>query len=114
MWALTRHALQFFHEHLPFTQMSHHDELTSAPEDYCFAQPGEIYAVYLPAGGTTELDLGDSTSRYAVKWFNPRTGGPLQEFGVILIKGSGSVTLGYPPQDRDRDWVALVTRVQDG
>jgi hypothetical protein len=114
MWALTRHALEFFHEHLPFAQMSHHDDLTSVRDDYCFARPGEIYAVYLPAGGTTELDLGNSTSRFAVKWFNPRTGGPLQEVGVILIKGPGSVTLGYPPQDRDRDWVALVTRVQDG
>ena len=114
MWALTRYALQFFHEHLPFTQMSHHDALTSVPDDYCFAQPGEIYAVYLPAGGTTELDLGDSNARFAVRWYNPRAGGPLQEAGVILIKGPGSVTLGHPPQDRDQDWVALVTRVQDG
>ena len=58
MWDLTRYALDFFRDHLPFAKMQHHDELTSAPDDYCFADPGQVYAIYLPRGGTTDLDLG--------------------------------------------------------
>jgi len=33
--------------------MRHADALTSAENDYVFAKPGEVYAIYLPEGGTT-------------------------------------------------------------
>ena len=108
MWDLTRYALEFFHEHLPFTEMNHHDELTTAKDDYCFAKVGQIYAIYLPRGGTTHLDLGDSRGSFTVRWYNPRTGGPLRIGTVKSVSGSGSVAIGHPPQDVDKDWVALV------
>jgi len=108
LWDLTRYALEFFHQHLPFAEMSHHDELTSAKDDYCLAKVGEIYAIYLPSGGTTHLDLGDSSATFTVQWYNPRSGGPLQSGSVASITGPGSVAIGHPPQDSDKDWATLI------
>jgi hypothetical protein len=108
LWDLTRYALEFFNNHLPFTEMHHHDELTVANDDYCFAKPGRVYAIYLPAGGTTQLDLGKSSGTFAVQWFNPRAGGPLCAGSVTTVKGPGSVAIGNPPADTDKDWVALI------
>ena len=108
MWDLTRYALEFFQRHLPFTEMHHHDELTSVKGDYCFAKPSQIYAIYLPSGGTTKLDVGGSSVTFTVRWYNPRTGGPLQRGSVTVIAGPGPVGIGYPPGDSDKDWVALI------
>jgi len=116
IWDLTRYALEFFHQHLPFTEMTHHDELTASKDDYCLAKPGQVYAVYLPSGGTTDLDLGKNSATFIVQWFNPRIGGPLQTGTVAKITGPGIVSIGYPPTDSDKsasgaadkDWVVLI------
>ncbi len=108
MWDLTRYALDFFHDHLPYQKMSFHDELTSAPDDYCFACPGEVYAIYLPSGGSTSLDLGGTTATFQIRWFNPREGGLLQMGTTASTTGPGKVNIGQPPEDTDKDWVALV------
>jgi hypothetical protein len=108
LWDLTRYALEFFHKHLPFTEMTHHDELTSTGNDYCFAKPGQIYAVYLPAGSSTNLDLGDSSATFTVQWYNPRTGSELQTGTKTKITGPGSVSIGKPPTDSGKDWIALI------
>jgi len=132
IWDLTRYALEFFHRYLPFTEMTHHDELISAKDGYCFAQPGQIYAIYLPKGGTTSLDLGNSSATFTIQWYNPRTSGPLQTGDKTETIGPGQVAIGNPPSDKretrdprmrgDRlapaeagergasDWVALVKR----
>lgn len=106
MWDYTRHALEFFQKYLPFTEMKHRDELTSASNDYCFAKPGEIYAVYLPQGGSTQLTLEAGT--YSVQWYDPRNGGDLQQGDVFSIQGPGNPSLGLPPKDMDQDWVVLI------
>jgi hypothetical protein len=108
MWDLTRYTLEFFHKHLPFTEMAHHDELTSVKGDYCFATPGQIYAIYLPSGDTTKLDVGDSSATFTIRWYNPRTGGPLRRGNVEVVTGPGSVGIGQAPKDIDKDWVALI------
>ena len=106
MWDLTRYAIEFFHRYLPFVEMRHADGLTSGADDFCFAKVGEVYAIYLPNGGTTDLELPQSKSVYSVEWFNPRMGGDLQTGSVKTMKGSGSI--GHPPAEADKDWVALV------
>ncbi|MBN2131110.1 MAG: DUF5060 domain-containing protein [Sedimentisphaerales bacterium] len=111
MWEMTRYALEFFHDHLPFARMKHHDELTSAEDDYCFANPGSVYAVYLPYGGTTDLDVGAETGTFRVRWFNPREGGPLQTGTLVSTSGPGLVDIGQPARDTDKDWVALIERI---
>jgi hypothetical protein len=108
LWDLTRYALEFFHKHLPFTEMTHRDELTSAMDDYCFARPGQIYAIYLPFGGTTGLDLGNSSATFTIQWYNPRTGDELQTGTKTEITGPGPADIGQPPTDPEKDWVALI------
>ncbi len=109
MWDQTRYAVEFIRD-LPFVRMSHHDELTSAEDDYCLAEPGTVYAIYLPSGGSTDLDLGNSTDNFRIRWLNPRAGGPLQMGTLALTTGPGIVNIGQPAVDTDKDWVALVVR----
>jgi len=112
MWDLTRYALNFFHDHLPFARMKHHDELTSADDDYCFARPGYVYAVYLPSGQTTKLDLGKAAGTFRIRWFDPRHGGPLETGTLVLVSGPGQVNIGQPSRETDQDWVALIERTR--
>jgi hypothetical protein len=112
MWDMTRYALEFFHDRLPFSKMSYHDELTSAEDDYCLADPGQVYAIYLPSGGTTDLDLGAATGTFHIRWFNPRRGGPMLMGPLAAVTGPGKVNIGEAPQDSDKDWVALVKRIE--
>lgn len=109
LWELTTIALDFFEKYLPFNEMYHADMLTPSREDFVFAKEGEIYAIYLPNGGTSYLDLQNYPKKFAVRWFNPRTGGALQTGSVKQIQGrKKKVSLGYPPDERKKDWVILV------
>jgi hypothetical protein len=108
LWDLTRNAIEFFHLYLPFTQMQPADELTTSEKAYCFALPGKIYTVYLPDGGTTELDLRQNKGTFTVKWYNPRTGGELLDGTVKEIIGPGKQPLGQPPKEINKDWTILV------
>jgi hypothetical protein len=110
MWDLTRIALEFMHEHVPFAEMKHADHLTPDAADYVLANPGTIYAIYLPRGGSLELDLQDHSLTYDVGWFNPRTGGALQTGTRTQITGPGLQSLGAPPSDPEEDWVVLAKR----
>jgi len=110
MWDLTRYALEFFHKYLPFDRMSADDSLVSS--GWCFAGRGEVYAVYLPHGGSTNLNLAKGT--YTVQWYNPRTGGKMQNGSVAEVTGTGMVFLGNPPADSDKDWVILCKNKSGG
>jgi hypothetical protein len=109
MWTQAAHALAFFNDNLPFAEMESADELVSKGA-LCLAKPGEIYAVYLPQGGMTDLDLAAHRQRFQVQWFDPRQGGALQRGSVSSVLGGGRQSLGSAPGDADRDWVVLVTR----
>ena len=81
-WDYCRIALEFFaREKIPVEKMANADELVgNAQHDnsrYCFAQAGELYLVYLPAGGTASLDLTGVRGSFTLSWLNPREGGPL-------------------------------------
>jgi hypothetical protein len=111
LWDLTRYALEFYHEHLPFWTMKPDNDLTTNRRDYTLARPGDIYAVYLPAGGTTSLAVGPAPASFAVGWFDPRHGGALRTGDVTHVTGPGEVALGNPPSDDRADWVVLVRRM---
>ena len=40
LWDQTRHAMDFFRNHLPFTEMENMDELTADENDFVFAKAG--------------------------------------------------------------------------
>jgi hypothetical protein len=105
MWDQTRYALEFFQKYLPFTQMKNNNRLTSVSNDYVLAAPGNTYAVYLPNGGTTNINLPNGN--YMVNWYNPREGGALQTGSVKTLSG-GTVSIGQAPSDTSQDWVALI------
>lgn len=110
LFDLMRYAHEFFTRYLPFHRMRHRDELTPQPGDYVFAREGEVYAVYLPEGGTAELDLRGVSGTFEVKWYDPRFGGDLQDGTVRTVEGGGLRPLGLPPRDRQNDWAVLVRR----
>jgi hypothetical protein len=109
-WEYCRIALEFFQrEKIPFEQMTNANALVGNPKHdnsrYCFAQAGQIYLVYLPAGGAANLDLTAATGAFTLSWFNPRAGGPLQAAGSL--RGGGQARLTAPDAN---DWLAVVRR----
>jgi len=118
-WDMNRHAKAFFDNHLPFTQMESNDQLVGNSSNadggnYCFADIGEIYACYFqPGTSSRNLDLSGATGSFEVAWYDPRNGGTLQNGSIATVEGGGTRDLGDPPNNTDKDWVALV-RKDDG
>jgi hypothetical protein len=114
-WDYCRIALEFFPANkIPFWEMQNADALignvASDNSKFCLAQGGKLYLVYLPGGGTSELDLTGAKGSLSVKWFNPRAGGKLVNGSVKSVRAGGPVALGNPPADPDQDWLVVVRR----
>ena len=107
MWDQSRHALEFFQtNNIPFWEMSNRNDIVSV--DWCLAKPGEVYVVYIKDGITATIDLSISGS-YTVKWFNPITGGGLQDGSTkFLAGGNNDVSLGNAPGNVIHDWAILI------
>ena len=87
-----------FMEELPFWEMRPSNDLRVSGNGYVFAKPGEVYAAYLPDGGTIDLDLSGGTEPLDVTWFNPRTGARIEDGQV---SGGGVESLSAPDAE---DW----------
>ena len=112
-WDFCRFAVDFFRDQkVPFWEMSCADNLVGNSDNtnskFCFAKKGTVYLVYLPTGGSTQLDLSDAKRKFDVRWFNPRTGGGLVEGSVKSVDGGQNVSIGNPPNQPDDDWLAIV------
>jgi hypothetical protein len=75
---------------------------------YCLAKPGALYLVFLPTGGTTDLDLTAAQGEFSVSWFNPRTGGKRINGSAKTVSGGRKVALGNPPADAGEDWLVVL------
>ena len=106
MWAQTRHALEFFHRHLPFWEMMAMPDNVKGDGVWCFGKPRQCYVVYLPPATHAEIQL--PKGRYTLSWFNPRSGGDL--IAGTNLRGQGWHSLGTPPSDPNKDWVAFLKR----
>jgi hypothetical protein len=114
-WDYARIALTFFRsEKVPFWDMTVADGLVGNYSNdnsvFCFAKAGEIYLVYLPSGGSADLDLAGATGQFNVSWFDPRNGGALKRGSVASVKGGGKVALGAAPGSPEEDWLVVVRR----
>ena len=114
-WDYCSIALDFFSSHkFPFWEMSNADALIGNPghtnAKYCLAKENSCYIVYLPTGGTTDLDLSDARGTFKVLWFNPRSGGAMLKGAVSSVNGGGVVSLGSAPNASDEDWVVVIQR----
>ncbi|MEY2877743.1 MAG: hypothetical protein RLZZ15_123 [Verrucomicrobiota bacterium] len=109
-WDYCRIALGFFRDQkIPLEKMTNADELLgNAANDnsvYALAQPGQLYLVYLPKGGTSTLDLSAAPGAFTVSWFNPRDGGALSS--ATPATGGAKLPLNAPSTD---DWLAVIRR----
>ncbi len=109
-WEDAKYALDFFDAHVPFWEMETNDQLTSERDDFCLANPGVRYLIYLPEGGSTNLNLSAGTGTFTVKWFDPRNGGNLLNGSITEIQGGASRNIGNPPNNTNSDWVILVEK----
>ena len=94
-----------FMESVPFWKMQPHNELVQEGNAFCLARPGEVYALYLPTGGSIEVNLAPDTT-YEVAWWNPSNGldGELQ----VAKKTAGGVQRFTAPSDQD--WALRIVR----
>ncbi|MFW5822825.1 MAG: putative collagen-binding domain-containing protein, partial [Tangfeifania sp.] len=106
-WKQSAIATNFFKK-LPVETMQSTNELINVENGYCFSNPGEIYVVYLFSSAANCSLKIDSNESFSVKWFDPREGGTLQDGSVTEVTGPGSVDLGNPPRDSEKDWVVVV------
>ena len=84
-----------------------HDELVEAGA-FCLADPGRLYAVYLPMGRKVPIKIMSGT--YRAKWFNPRSG-QTAELAQRPLKIDGSPWTSPEPSDYG-DWALLLTRAE--
>lgn len=110
-WDYCRIALEFFHDNsIPFWEMKNVNALIGNTKDdsskYCLAKEGELYLIYLPGGGETEIDLAAASGEFSVAWFDPREGGALEDSGTTLNGGSK----GNVKAPDTRDWLAVLRK----
>ncbi len=110
-WDYCRIALEFFRtQNIPFWEMKNANALIGNTKNdnskFCFAKAGELYLVYLPAGGETSIDLAGASGTFEVKWFNPRDGGVPTAIGPASLTGGSHATLTATSTD---DWLAVIS-----
>jgi len=62
-----------FMESLPFWQMAPNNDLVKSGTAFCLAKPGEVYALYLPEGGSVAIELSPGHA-YDYGWWNAANG----------------------------------------
>ena len=95
-----RHIVDFFTS-FEWWKTDPHDELVDNG-NYCLAEPGQIYAIYLPRSGKVKIQL--EPGRYSACWFGAATGEKIE-----LPEVAGPSWLSPEAPDRN-DWALLLTR----
>jgi hypothetical protein len=98
-WNDMKHAALFL-QRLPFWEMvPRNDLLVGGKGDrFCFAKPGEVYAIYIEESGSMALDLSGYMSSFDVRWYNPRNG---EYSDGVVVQGGEVRTIGSPPFSGD-------------
>jgi hypothetical protein len=93
--------------------MKPNDELAIGDDNWAIANEGQTYLLYLRNGGEARVDLSKARDeRFAVRWFNPRTGGGLVDGNPKTVSGGAArMSLGTPPNTSNQDWVVLLNRI---
>ena len=110
-YAWGKHAREFFEE-LPLEDMRDADRLVSGRAE-ALAEIGETYAIFLPDGGSTTLDLSGQKGAFDVSWYDPLSG-QFRDGSVTTVSGGGEVSLGTAPYAAGREWAALVDKIGGG
>ncbi len=94
------HIVEFFSS-FQWWRMEPRNDLVEAP-GMCLAEPGLVYAVYLPNPAQVTVKLDGSVS-YRARWFNPRSG----QWAALLDATGPQWTAPMPPGEGD--WALLLT-----
>ena len=62
-----------FMQSVPFWQMQPHNEVVKLGSAFCLANPGQVYALYLPTSGSVTVSLAPNVT-YEAAWWNPANG----------------------------------------
>lgn len=92
-----------FLEMLPFWDMRPDNTLVLSGVGFVLSKPGEVYAVYLPDGGSIDLDLSVASATLEGLWFNPRDG-----TSITIGPVSGGNVVPFTAPDT-MDWVLLLS-----
>jgi hypothetical protein len=95
------HMVDFFTS-FEWWKANPHDELVNNG-NYCLADPGRIYAVYLPNGGNVTVQL--QSGRYRVFWFSAVTG------EIIDLPPADGPEWTSPDSPDRHDWALLLQRM---
>ncbi|MGC2402710.1 MAG: DUF4038 domain-containing protein [Acidobacteriaceae bacterium] len=99
------HIVEFFSS-FAWWKTNPHDELVNNG-NYCLADVGKTYAIYLPRGGKTTVQLGPGT--YRAEWFDANSGRRIPVTEDVM---GPSWTSGDPPDDSQfratHDWALLL------
>ncbi|MFH1515289.1 MAG: putative collagen-binding domain-containing protein [bacterium] len=99
--ALHLKYLKSFFESLSYNEMTPSDDLTT--NGYCLSKPQELYILYLPEGGSAEINLSNSAKKQlSAKWFDPVTG----EWSLKNVLRKGKNLVNAPSE---KDWVCLIS-----
>ena len=96
-----------FMESLPFWEMEPANEIIKEGQAFCLARRGEVYALYLPAGGEVIVNVPVGRD-CAVSWWNPTQGRDGRFTQESRLSG-GQQTLTAPATG---DWAARIVAVQ--
>lgn len=99
------HARAFM-ENLPFYEMQPcKSSLLDGSDQYCLEKPGIVYALYIPKGGSFNLDLTKLDGYFRMQWINPRLGETVTTDYMI---GGKSYDLISPD---DEDWALRINLI---
>lgn len=110
-WNQCKHLLDFFEcNEIDVTDTDNYTNLVQKG-DYCLANPGKLYIVFLRNGSGT-INLENQTGDFTVKWYDPRNGGKMQNGSLQSIKGGKIEKLGIAPSETKKDWVVLISGIK--
>jgi uncharacterized protein DUF4038/uncharacterized protein DUF5060/collagenase-like protein with putative collagen-binding domain len=96
------HMVDFFTS-FEWWRIDPHDELVTSG-DFCLAEPGKFYVVYLPMAGTVTVKL--ESGRYQANWFNARDG---KTSPIGAVQGPEWTS---PPAPDSGDWALVLKRME--
>ncbi len=98
-----------FMESIPFWEMEPNNSLVVSGTGFALAKPGEVYALYLPSGGTVTLDL-TAGATYDYSWWNGdnHRNGSFQNGGSV---GGGQQSFTSPDSG---DWALKIVKSGGG
>lgn len=94
-------VLRDFFERLPWWRLDPRPDLVS-DNAFCLAEPGKLYVIYLPKGGSCDIQLEQAP--YSIRWFDPRSG----RYESLKDENAPAERWISPTASDNEDWVMIL------